>query len=271
MVQIITASIVTTSLGGVSSNYFFSLVGHTGLLVRLVLIFLIALSLICWAVIIGKFRKFRRIKRETISFLTKFNQQKNLSFFYKDSRFFKETPLVYIFRVGYGELLRLYKMNEHSKGAHILQEGKITELIHDSVYRSMFSVLTVEKARLERWLSLLASTGSSAPFIGLFGTVWGIMNSFRSIGLKGSANLAVVAPGIAEALIATAVGLAAAIPAVIAYNYYMQKIRVIEIEARHFINDFMRLIERDLIKRMSSKSTEHDAHRPIDNVQDMTL
>jgi biopolymer transport protein TolQ len=92
----------------------------------------------------------------------------------------------------------------------------------------------------------LATTGNTAPFIGLFGTVWGIMNSFHGIGLRGSASLAVVAPGISEALIATAAGLAAAIPAVIAFNYFMQKIRTLETELQSFSADFLNIIERDI-------------------------
>ncbi len=94
----------------------------------------------------------------------------------------------------------------------------------------------------------LATTGNTTPFIGLFGTVWGIMDSFHSIGLKGSANLAVVAPGISEALIATAAGLAVAIPAVIAFNFFMQKVRIIESELQSFSADFLNIIERDLMR-----------------------
>ena len=99
----------------------------------------------------------------------------------------------------------------------------------------------------------LATTGNTTPFIGLFGTVWGIMNSFHGIGLRGSANLAVVAPGISEALIATAAGLAVAIPAVIAFNYFMQKIRIIESELHSFSADFLNIIGRDVL-RMEGKS-----------------
>ncbi len=98
----------------------------------------------------------------------------------------------------------------------------------------------------------LATTGNTAPFIGLFGTVWGIMDSFHSIGLKGSANLAVVAPGISEALIATAAGLAVAIPAVIAFNFFMQKVRIIESELQSFSADFLNIIERDLMRQEGS-------------------
>ena len=94
----------------------------------------------------------------------------------------------------------------------------------------------------------LATTGNTAPFIGLFGTVWGIMNSFHGIGLRGSASLAVVAPGISEALVATAAGLAAAIPAVIAFNYFMNKIRIVETEMQSFSADFLNIIERDIIR-----------------------
>ena len=94
----------------------------------------------------------------------------------------------------------------------------------------------------------LATTGNTAPFIGLFGTVWGIMNSFVGIGRMGSANLAVVAPGISEALVATAAGLAAAIPAVIAFNYFMSKIRVVESELQSFSADFLNIIERDILR-----------------------
>ena len=101
---------------------------------------------------------------------------------------------------------------------------------------------------LKRYLTFLATTGSTAPFIGLFGTVWGIMRAFRSIGMTGSANLATVAPGIAEALIATAVGLFAAIPAVVAYNFLLQRVRVITAEMEHFSTDLINLIDRHLRK-----------------------
>jgi biopolymer transport protein TolQ len=107
----------------------------------------------------------------------------------------------------------------------------------------------MEMTALAKTVPFLATTGNTTPFIGLFGTVWGIMNAFRGIGLRGSASLAVVAPGISEALIATAAGLAAAIPAVVAYNHFTQKISLLESELQNFSADFLNLIERDLIKR----------------------
>ncbi len=100
---------------------------------------------------------------------------------------------------------------------------------------------------MTRMVPFLATTGNITPFIGLFGTVWGIMSSFHGIGLKGSASLAVVAPGISEALVATAAGLAAAIPAVIAFNHFMQKIRILDSELQNFSADFLNIIERDII------------------------
>lgn len=231
------------------------LFGHTGILVRIVLSILIVLSVLCWGIIIAKFIMFRRVRKETMAFILRFHQMKSLSIFYREASMFSETPLVHVFRTGYGELVKTMKLKE---GERFRPEAG--ELIRESIFRSMVTAMMIEKGRLERWLGLLASTGSSAPFIGLFGTVWGIMNSFRSIGLQGSANLAVVAPGIAEALIATAVGLAAAIPAVIFYNYFNQKIRALEIETRHFISDFMNFVDRDLLRRISSVAQSEEAH-----------
>jgi biopolymer transport protein TolQ len=119
----------------------------------------------------------------------------------------------------------------------------------DNVKRALRRAVNMELTGLGKALPFLATTGNTTPFIGLFGTVWGIMNAFSGIGLKGSANLAVVAPGISEALIATAAGLSAAIPAVVAYNYFTNKVRVLESEMHNFSADFLNLIERDLIRR----------------------
>ena len=120
----------------------------------------------------------------------------------------------------------------------------------DVVERSLKRTTIDQSNRLEKALSFLATTGNTAPFIGLFGTVWGIMESFRGIGLKGAASLAVVAPGISEALIATAAGLAAAIPAVVAFNYFNSKVTVLKSEMDNFSSDFMSLVERQIVKKM---------------------
>ena len=118
----------------------------------------------------------------------------------------------------------------------------------DYIKRTLRRSINAETTRMTQMVPFLATTGNTTPFIGLFGTVWGIMSSFHGIGLRGAANLAVVAPGISEALIATAAGLAVAIPAVIAFNYFMQQIRIIESELQSFSADFLNIIEGDLIR-----------------------
>ena len=120
----------------------------------------------------------------------------------------------------------------------------------DNVKRAMRKANVMEIDRLGRSLPFLATTGSATPFIGLFGTVWGIMTSFHDIGLRGSASLAVVAPGISEALVATAAGLAVAIPAVIFYNFYSNKLGEFESDIEYFSTDFLNLIERDFLTRV---------------------
>ena len=123
----------------------------------------------------------------------------------------------------------------------------------DNVNRALRRATNTEITRITQMVPFLATAGNTAPFIGLFGTVWGIMNSFHGIGLRGSATLAVVAPGISEALIATAAGLAAAIPSVIAFNYFMQKIKIIETELQSFSADFLNIIERDILSAKGTK------------------
>jgi biopolymer transport protein TolQ len=124
----------------------------------------------------------------------------------------------------------------------------------DNIKRALRRAITTEMTRMTQMVPFLATTGNTAPFIGLFGTVWGIMNSFVGIGKMGSANLAVVAPGISEALVATAAGLAAAIPAVIAFNFFMSKIRVVESELQNFSADFLNIIERDILRTERRRS-----------------
>jgi biopolymer transport protein TolQ len=119
----------------------------------------------------------------------------------------------------------------------------------DNLERSMSNTCNTEMTRLESSLGFLATTGSASPFIGLFGTVWGIMETFQSIGTRGSATLAVVAPGISEALIATAAGLAAAIPAVIFYNYFLNQSKTMVQEMENFAAEFLNIVERHLVRK----------------------
>jgi biopolymer transport protein TolQ len=149
-----------------------------------------------------------------------------------------------VFRVGYTELT---KVNKLSKDATPGEEISLSSL--DSMQRALNRASNTEMTKLESALGFLATTGSASPFIGLFGTVWGIMETFKAIGARGSATLAVVAPGISEALIATAAGLAAAIPAVIFYNYFLNKSKTMVQEMDNFADEFLNIVERYLIRK----------------------
>jgi biopolymer transport protein TolQ len=184
------------------------LILSAGPVVQAVLLVLAIQSVASWAVIVLKTRELRSAEIDTESFLDAY-LERPIEGVYDVTREFASSPLTAVFQSGYRDLFQLQRVSGRDVG-----QGQI-----DAVVNRLGWVETEEAHRMERGLSFLATTGSSAPFIGLFGTVVGIMNAFRDIGTSGSASLAIVAPGIAEALVATAVGLFAAIPAVIAFNY----------------------------------------------------
>jgi biopolymer transport protein TolQ len=219
---------------------------NAGPMVKAIMLGLMGLSIACWCVIVVKARLIRRANKESEQFINLFRQRKNYAALYKDSQLLEDSHLAQIFRVGYAELNRVGKSLE-TKNLQELRGNP--EVLLENVDRAIQGGLMAERQRFVRFLPLLATTGSTAPFIGLFGTVWGIMTSFQDIGMKGAANLAVVAPGISEALVATAMGLAAAIPAVVAYNHFSNKIRMIENEMLHFSSDFLNMLKRDLMRR----------------------
>ncbi len=224
------------------------MVFQAGPMVKFVLLLLFFFSLVSWTIVFMKLRLLKKFRDENERFLELFSSSREISKVYLEAKIFNFSPLAKIFRTGYAEFKR-YKMPEgNPDGDKVFQSQ---QPIIDNVQRSVKNVLSAQSSRLERGLTFLATTGNTCPFIGLFGTVWGIMTSFRSIGMKGSASLAVVAPGIAEALIATAAGLAAAIPAVVAFNYFSRRARASQIEMGNFISDFIGLLERGLIRRAS--------------------
>ncbi len=225
------------------------MIAHAGPMVKLVLLILAVLSIACWCIILLKTRLFRRAQKESDQFVDLFRERKNYSELFKDCQLLDDSYLAHIFRVGYTELNRLSKSME-SKGFQEIRSNP--EVLLENVERAMQGAIMAERRRFERFLPLLATTGSTAPFIGLFGTVWGIMTSFHEIGLQGAANLAVVAPGISEALIATAMGLVAAIPAVVFYNHFANRVRSMESETTHFAADFLNILKRDLMRRLRS-------------------
>lgn len=200
---------------------------------------LILFSVVSWAIIVHKFFFLRRAAVETERFLVAFWDAKRLDQMYQQSESYRRSPLSQLFKSGYIELARLKKRSgdEESLGGDI-----------ENVERALRRSQNSETTSLESLTSFLATVGSTSPFIGLFGTVWGIMKAFHDIGRMGSANLATVAPGISEALIATATGLAAAIPAVIAYNYFLARIRILQSEMESFSSDFLNIVKRHFFK-----------------------
>lgn len=213
-----------------------------GPVVKAVMILLVAMSIISWGIILLKYRMIKRSSRESRKFQKLFWSSQDVQQIFKGARKMKESCLAEMFRQGVMELNRLKK----AVGPKSLHAGQ--EFIN-CLTRTLQMSTNSEVQRLTKAVSFLATTGNSAPFIGLFGTVVGILTSFHSIGEKGSANLAVVAPGIAEALLATAMGLLAAIPAVIAYNYFVSLIREAEADMVNFQADFLNLVERDILAK----------------------
>jgi biopolymer transport protein TolQ len=243
--------------GGNPSSGIIGMVFGAGAMVKLVLLILVLLSVACWAIIFLKHRVFKRATRESSSFLDLFWNSNSLATVFRDSKKMQNSHLAEVFKVGYMELGRLSKSSDRERGENP-SDLDLQMMWIDNMERALRSAVNGEVQRLEKALPLLATTGNSAPFIGLFGTVWGIMVAFQGIGLKGSATLAVVAPGISEALIATAAGLAAAIPAVVAYNHFTNRVRNFETEMVNFANDFLNIVKRDLVRRagLMAKSEE---------------
>ncbi len=226
---------------------------NAGPVVQLVLLLLVIFSISTWAIILIKYRYMRQAYRESSLFIDFFWKSRDLTDAFGKSKQLQGSPVARIFRVGYMELRKLSKP---APGTGAREAGpslgsRVAGV--DNIKRALRRAINTEMTRMTKMVPFLATTGNTAPFIGLFGTVWGIMNSFHGIGQMGSASLAVVAPGISEALVATAVGLAAAIPAVIAFNHFMNKIRTLETELHSFSADFLNIVERDILRSTGGK------------------
>ena len=212
----------------------FQLVLDSGPISIGVLLILLAFSLVSWAIIFSKWMVLRRAESHSVAFLEIFRRSKKFSEVHSICHQLRSSPLVGMFMSGYNELgYQLRSKGSTSGGSDSEAEGSQIKSL-DSVARSLVRASNAELARLEKRLGFLATTGSATPFIGLFGTVWGIMNAFQRIGATQSANISVVAPGVSEALIATAAGLAAAIPAVIFYNYFVNWVKALSIQMDDF-------------------------------------
>jgi biopolymer transport protein TolQ len=200
------------------------LILQAGIIVKIVLIILLFFSVVSWAIIFFKQRYFSKANKESQEFLRAYRSNRDSKGLFQATRNLMMSPIANLFRSVYTD--EIHKDKSESK-------------------RLLRRYGALESAKLEKYLNFLATTGSTTPFIGLFGTVWGIMNSFRNIGTAGAASLAVVAPGIAESLIATAAGLVAAIPAVIAYNYYLSMARRMIIEMEDFSEELLDFFTKD--------------------------
>jgi biopolymer transport protein TolQ len=218
---------------------------ETGPLNLAVLGILLLFSIVSWAIILFKAFSFKRVGRQTGTFLEVFRRSQKFSEVQAVCPSLPASPLVGVFQAGYAELNAQFRLSSPSTShpdAHA-QRPILKSL--DAVDRALIRAATAEVNKLERHLTFLATTASITPFIGLFGTVLGIMISFRRIGATGSTNLAVVAPGISEALIATAAGLFAAIPATYFYNHFTHRVKEVSADMDDFSLEFLNISERN--------------------------
>jgi biopolymer transport protein TolQ len=212
------------------------LLANTGLVARIVLFLLLVFSVFSWAIIFQKHRSFKAARRDSREFLRIFRQSRKLSDIRTACKTLKASPLVEVFLAGYREI--------ESQAVPGENPGKPRIRSLDAVHRALQIAASAELTRMEQRLSWLATTGSVTPFIGLFGTVWGIIDAFRGLGAAGTASLRSVAPGISEALVTTAAGLFAAIPAVVAYNQFVQRIKEFGALMDDFALEFLNMTER---------------------------
>ena len=203
------------------------------------------MSVISWAIIFTKKKALRVSSENNVLFLDSFWKSTSLDDIYSKIERHGESSMARVFRAGYLELRKIADSNLGKKDGET--GGPLFSGL-DNLERALRKASDVELNRMESRVSFLATTGSTGPFIGLFGTVWGIMGAFHKIGSTGAASLAVVAPGISEALIATAIGLAAAIPATVAYNHFLTLIRREEMELNSFSSDFLNIAKRNFFK-----------------------
>jgi biopolymer transport protein TolQ len=229
-----------------------SLVMNAGWVVKSVLIILLIFSASCWAIIFYKYRVIRAARIQSNKFLKVFWMDHPITTLIRTAKQYPASPISRLFEAAYIELNKIIQKDASTKKS-AQNSGDVVEVLGgtdllgvERIQRALSRATISEITRLERSITFLATTGSTTPFIGLFGTVWGIMDAFRGIGARGSASLAVVAPGISEALVATAAGLAAAIPAVVAYNHFVRKVRVLTNEMDNFSSEFVSIAEKYL-------------------------
>jgi len=223
-----------------------TMVTGSGLVVQLVLYLLIIFSVVSWGIIFYKARQVRIARQQSARFIEIFWDTKNLTTIHTASQELKQSPVAQVFRAGYQELVRSTRAKRQAGAGDAALTTELGGI--ENVERAMKRARNQEITNLERALTFLATTASATPFIGLFGTVWGIMQAFMGLSVTQSSSIQAVAPGIAEALIATATGLVAAIPAVIAYNHFARQIRVLSTDMENFSSEFLNIAERHFLK-----------------------
>ena len=225
---------------------FWGLVLQADTIVKIVMLILLIASIWSWSIIIEKTKKFFLLKKQANAFEETFWSGESLEKLYKEEEKNPQHPLATVFVAGMYEWTRASNSNS-------LSNEKIQAGLQERIHQVMNVAVTRELENVEKNIGFLATVGSTAPFIGLFGTVWGIMNSFQSIALSKDTSLAVVAPGIAEALLATALGLVAAIPAVIAYNKLSNNLNTYALRLQNFASEFEALLSRHLSEQSSEE------------------
>jgi biopolymer transport protein TolQ len=232
-------------MSGVAGLSVVDLLLGTGPVVQAVIWILIAFSVGSWGIILYKIVQTSRARRESERFITIFWESKNLQAINNASIGLRYSPVAQVFRAGYQELIQLTRAKRQAVGA----EGQFTADFGgiENVMRSMKRQENVEMTKLEYGITFLATTGSTCPFVGLFGTVWGIMTAFLGLAAAHSSSIQAVAPGIAEALITTAIGLVAAIPAQVFYNYLTARVHTLATDMDNFISEFLNIAERHFL------------------------
>ncbi|MEC7641347.1 MAG: protein TolQ [Nitrospinota bacterium] len=227
------------------------LIVNSTLVAKAVLVILLIFSILSWAVMLNKWIVYKAARKEDDRFLSVFAKSDSLNNIYNACKEFRYSPIARIFIIGYHELYLFQELAKTEKGETKMKskrEASMTSRDLKGISIALDKAVNKEIEQMSHRLEFLATTGSTTPFIGLFGTVWGIMHSFRAIGVKGSASIGGVAPGIAEALIATAAGLLAAIPAVIFYNYLSNEVGLFATRMDDFSNYFIYRAEKNFLR-----------------------
>jgi biopolymer transport protein TolQ len=230
--------------GGRAIDYWAVVTGGGPVVIGVLLILVLA-SVASWTIIVRKLMHLRSAEQQSAQFLAAFWQSNRLDAIYQEAEKFPLSPVSQVFRAGYVELSKVTQSVEEQQGTAAMSDqlGGM-----DNIERTLKRASNAELGQLEETIPFLATTAAASPFVGLFGTVWGIMGAFHDITAAGNASLSTVAKPISEALIATAVGLFAAIPAVVAYNYFSSRIRTMEGEMSNFGADFLNILKRHFFK-----------------------